>query len=513
MNRFFKANEYAIKLMKVIFILICCFLLACENKTTNVAVTLDTNAYFAIFQAEPNAKWRNVFRRNDPFSVKTVTFTTDKTTTPYTMVFVCPSSRKDKPNEVHIFYSTPADMALLEFRCKVNVEDIQRKAVFGRITGLSPATLDNPQGELFRVALSPEITITSLDAYAEMLRIGKRDFVGFIGKENANGEVSPERFYLRRTISLADTIVPQDEKIDLSGKDSVSYIENFDQSKRSSINVTGVSEGETVSSIVGFLSLNKTFLTLAESQQTNFDFFPVPLKIYDFDADDSSAHRDEFNPGEGQEITVSVSDSQGFVNRKATKFFAESKAETHNIIVPPALSAPPTFALSDYNVDLQSIRVAWEKYQDNSIGVANLYQWEFLGIAAKFLEDNKPAVVSDQTKWIVSVSPGWLRETSRSDDNFTLVLPEAFPYDEVNDDNEVVSFWRQEWGFQSSSSVDWKLGAYVADINIDEENGISDNSLPGLLVDYILNRKVSSNVKEISISHALAKGNIQSVVK
>lgn len=465
--------------LRVGAVLLCLQLLsACENKVNHTSVSVDSNAYYAVYQKDLGEAWKTVSYDNTDFGFETITFNVDGVSSPYSVVFVCPSSRVDRPHEVFIFHTTPAEIKLLDFKCRKVEEDIVQKALYGEVLGVQMASSTNPQGEMAVIGVSKDVSIGAHEAYASLVKGGSRDFVAMKGKLQGIWIGQPEVFYIKRSVNIGLSLLPFTSNVDFTGNDIGVTLRNFNEAERTTININNTNAGDVLDANIGFLSRNKTFLELAKSQQPNFSFVPVPLDEYTQPVD-GFVNAWEFYPGEGHELKIQTYNAEGKVSRQFWKLFTKSDASKNiTVNLPTALGGSTALALQNDD-DLQSIIVNWNAYSDFSVGNTGIYQWTFQGLAAPYEAGLKPTVVAEHVKWIVTVTPGWLASASRSSGNYTLLLPTNFNTLVKDFSNNLKNGWRKEWGFRASSPVDWELAAIT----------ISNGSTAEDVVNYLLNRK------------------------
>jgi len=476
-------NKTIIRAIKLVgFISLFAALAACENTVKHISMTVDTNAYYSAYQRKPADEWRPLDYGNSRYDIRTLTFNVENENTPYSLVFVCPSSRGDLPHEVYVYYSTAKEMNLIDFKCRRAAVDIITKPLYGKVLGVNTADSINTQGEFVHLGLSRDVSLNVHEAYAAIVASGQRDIVGYKGKQAIDSNIvqSPEKFIIQRGISLALTEKPQEVDVDFSGDSSTFYTKDFNPTSISTVSISGLAENEQLSAKVGFLSEKKTYLELASSKASSFSFLPVPLTNAE-DVDDASFSN--FNLGEGHELEVNVLDDEGKVSRQARKFFTESNSEVHEMRLPPVISNTPALSLQNQG-DLQQISASWKQYQtgDDELS-AKLYRWELTGIAAPYLETEKPATIVGAVKWIISITPGWLEGSSNSGGSYAMRLPTDFDTDVFGPQGDKFYVWRKEWGFRASSPVDWEMSAI----------SVSDNANSQDVVDYTLNRNFVRN--------------------
>lgn len=457
---------------------------ACENTTVQTSMTVDSNAYYSAYQRKPTDEWIALDYNNARYDITTRTFNVENDSTPYSIVFVCPSSRGDQAHEIYVYYSTAKEMNLIDFKCRRAAADIISKPLYGKILGVKTADKIDPQGELVHLGLSRDVALDVHEAYAAIVTSGSRDIVAYKGKQasDSNAVQTPETFIIQRGVSLALTIKPQEIDVDFRDGSSTFYKTSFDPALRSNVVINGLAQNENVSAKVGFLSEKKTYLALARSSSPNFSFIPVPLTAAD---DVESATRENFKAGEGHELVVNVTDADGLISRQVSKFFTESNAVNHSMFLPPAISNQPALSLVNEG-DLQQITAAWKPYETGSVEQpTRMYQWVFTGIAAPYLEGQNPRVNVGAVKWIVSITPGWLEGTSNAINNgsFAMRLPMSFDTNVLSQKGDKIYVWRKEWAFRASSPVDWELSAI----------SVSDDANSQDVVDYSLNRNFVRN--------------------
>ncbi len=466
---------------------------ACDNTVSHTSMTLDSNAYYAVYQKSPTDKWRVISYNDTRYGLKTVTFTLEDDTTPYTLVFVCPSNRGDNPHEIFVYYATAKEMDLVDFKCRRANEDIIKKPVYGKVEGVSIVDSKNSLGEIAYIALSKDVSLNAHEGYAAIVQSGRRDAVAYKGKQKENGldAIEPEEFYIERGVLLALTTNPQAVDIDFSGKKNGVYVGKFATGVSSSVEIFGLGDNESVRSKLGFLSGKKSYLELKESAATNFSFVDVPLTLA---AEDATLEESNFHPGEGHELIVDVFDENGSEIKKFTKLFTIPENKKHAIRLPTELSDKTTTKLNNVG-NLQEIVFNWKAYQSNEMA-AELYRWQFIGIAAPYNEDEKPDVDVNQVKWSVYVTKGWLDHMSETTGSYTLKLPTDFNV-VVNDSlGDPIYVWRKEWGFRESTPIEWEMGA----ITISAEGRSND------VVEYLMNRNFN---KSYSFSQANIRGSTQ----
>lgn len=469
--------------------LIVVLLSGCEqiiNAVDHEAVTVDTNAYYSVYQKTSSDSWRIMTSDNINFGLQTTTFTLGDSQSAFGVVFVCPSRRADRPHEVHVYYSTKAELELVDFNCRKSLDEIIEKPLYGAVKGVAIASSVNPDGEFVRLAMSRDVALDAWEAYAVMVRTGTRDVVGLKGKQAADGLVKSEKFLIRRKVQLAASAVPFPLDVDFSGVDFSFYTENFDENSRSIVNITGKNQGDIIQSNLAFLSRNKTVLDLVSSTEDSFSFLPIPLKKYTQTVDDF-VNRFEFNPGEGHELLVSANSStDGAVTRETSKFFTVSEAVVHEMHLPKAISDAnrPSLALVNTG-DMQRIALKWNKYQDPESGETKIYRWKVEGLAGEPLPDKKPAEDVGQVNWFITVTPGWLNSVGSTDGKYALVIPTHFENGQSDGSIDKDDYWHKEWGFKASTPVSWQMSAVSAAQNNKAED----------VIDYLLNRNIGDDLQ------------------
>jgi len=468
----------------ILLFLLIPLLLACEalsNKVDHSSVSVDTNAHYAVYQKAPTKEWIPITSNNLFFGFKTVTFTVDDEQSAYGIVFVCPSSRTDRPHEVHVYYSTKAEMSLIDFNCRKPVDEIIEKPLYGNLVGVRMGDIST-EGEYVRLALSSNVMLDAWEAYAAIVRAGTRDIVAVKGSQPVAGEIEKKDFLIRRKVQLPISDDPFKIDIDFSGS-SLSYFNKaFDSDSESTVNITGASAEDVIKANIGFLSRNKTQLNLVSSNQSSFTFLPVPLEEFTGVVNEF-VNRFEFNPGEGHELLVSVS-ADDKITREVSKFFTTSEGEVHALNLPKPISAPPLLALRQVG-GLQSLALNWRAYQDDASGITRMYRWVVDGFAAPALETKPASVAVEQVRWHINVTPGWLNTFGITSGEYTLVIPTHFegaPGNVTITDND---FWRQEWSFQTRSPVGWQMSA----ISVTRDNKAE------AVIDYLLNRNFDESLQ------------------
>lgn len=476
----------------IVLVLISLFVSACENTVSHTSVTLDSNAVYAVYRKSPSDEYRVIAHNNNRYSLKTVTFTVEKKTSPYTMLFVCPSNRGNNPHEIYIYYATAEEMNIVDFKCRRADEDIIEKPVYGKVSGVSVANSQDNIGEIARVALSNEVSLDAHEAYALIVKSGQRDAVAYKGKQSVSGLVvdKPETFYIERGKALALTTDPQVIDVDFNGGEIGVYVSEFG-SEPSSVTVQGLNEGERLTSTLGFLSEKKTYLELKASEAQSFSFTEVPLTVAD---EDVKLEESNFHPGEGHELIVTAHDSNDDEARKYTEIFTVSKDKIHNIALPSTMSNSPAATLINLG-DLQEIIVSWNSYL-NSGFTTGLYRWQFEGLAAPHQEGEAPDIEVNNVKWVVYVTPGWLKQIGGTKNSYALKLPTDFELNLKDDVGDPIYAWRKEWAFRASTVVNWELSAF----SMSEEARAND------IVEYLLNRKFD---KSFSFTQANIRNSIQ----
>jgi len=466
---------------------------ACDNTVSHSSMTLDSNAYYGVYQKSPTDKWRVISYNNKNYGLKTVTFTLEDDTTPYTLVFVCPSNRGDNPHEIYVYYATAEEMDLVDFKCRRAEEDIIKKPVYGKVVGVSIADSKNSLGEIAHITLSKDVSLNAHEAYAAIVASGRRDAVAYKGKQNENGlnAVEPEEFYIERGLSLALTTDPQVIDLNFSGEKIGVYVGKFATDFFSTVDIFGLGENESVRSKLGFLSEKKSYLQLKESTVSKFNFVDVPLTLA---KEDVTLEESNFHPGEGHELIVDVFDENGSEIKKFAKLFTVPNSKEHTIRLPAVVSDIPIVKLNKKG-ELQEIVVNWKAYQSNEMAT-ELYQWQFTGIAAPYSQDEKPDVDVNEVRWSISATKGWLERMSETTGSYTLKLPTDFEV-VVNDSlGDPIYVWRKEWGFRASTPMEWEMKAYA----------ISDEGRSNDVVEYVMNRNFN---KSFSFAQANIRGSTQ----
>jgi len=477
------------------FSMIVMWLSACEqikNAFDHSAISVDTNAYYSVYQKNSGDNWRVIVSDNVSFIFKAITFTLDDSDAGFGVVFVCPSSRADRPHEVHVYYSTKPEMELINFNCRKSLDEIIEKPIYGSVSGVQMADTANPDGEFARLAISNDVTVDAWEAYAAIVRSGTRDIVGIKGKHAGDGGVLPEKFLIRRKLQLAASAVPFSQNVDFSGVDISFYTKNFSESSRSIVNITGKNQGDIVQSNISFLSRNKTVLDMLSSSQDNFSFLPIPLDEFTETIDDF-VRTSEFNPGEGHELHVSAQSTDGSVTREVSKFFTVSEGVVHDMNLPAPIADTPLLALKEID-DMQGISLNWNKYQDVASGNTHMYRWEVEGESAAHLPDKVPTEEIGRVKWHITVTPGWLSAVGATGTNYTLVVPTHYEDGESDGVIDKDDAWRKEWGFRATTPVNWQMSAVSVTYTDEDDDDIEDNNA-GDVIDYLLNRNIDEDLQ------------------
>jgi len=488
-------NKLKIITKLLALMLIALYLSACEqikNAVDHSAISVDTNAYYSVYQKSNSDSWRPIIKDNLSFGLKTLTFNLDDADAGFGVVFVCPSSRPERPHEVHVYYSTKSEMELINFNCRKSLDDIIEKPIYGSVNGVDMGDTANPDGEFARLALSNDVALDVWEAYAAVVRTGIRDIVGVKGKHAGDGGILAEQFLIRRRVQLAASEVPHTQDVDFTGTDLSFFTKKFDENSRSVVNITGMDQGDVIQSNISFLSRNKTVLDLLSSTQDSFSFLPVPLGAFTETVDDF-INAFEFNPGEGHELLVSAQSSNGLVTREVSKFFTVSEGMVHDLNLPAAIADQPLLKLEKID-DMQRIFLTWNKYQDPASGNTRLYRWEVQGEAAVHLPDKVPAETIGRVKWHITVTPGWLNSVGATGTNYTLLVPTHYEdglSDGVIDKDDA---WRKEWGFKATTPVDWQMSVISVTQSDEDNDGIEDNNA-GNVIDYLLNRNIGENLQ------------------
>lgn len=479
-------KPYVLQKVKITWLMLVplMFVSGCEKVATKTAVSINSNAYFTVFQDATGSAWQTRLGswRNAQYRPITISFTVPNTSSPYGITFACPSTNGNKPHEVFVFYATPAEMDVIDFNCKKSQDDIVLRSIYGKVEGVNISSSENFIGEQARISLSKDVTLNAWEAYAVTLRSGARDAVGFKGEQKLGQQIDQDVFYIHRNAAFGTSSDPQRVDIDFSGDNIAVFAEPFNPANTSVVNVSGISAGEVVDASVGFLSANQSLLTLAKSDQASFSFVPVPLKLFSGSVS-NFLNKDEFNPGEGHELIVETRDIDGKPLRRASKFFTTSNATTHNIVLPQIVPAAPLVGLRNTGEAEEPV-VNWSAFSDSAAGVTQLYRWHFNGLAAEPKADQPSNVNVDEVDWTVYVTPGWLKAINGSTQNYSMVIPSEYPVfamdvDPVTNKNFVAYTWRQEWSLKASSALDWEYTA----ITVGEKFSAKD------VIDYILNRQ------------------------
>ena len=463
----------------VILLLSVFFLVACEKVTQKSAVSINSSAYYTAFQDSVSTDWQTRLNGqvNTGYRPISISFTVENKDAPFSVGFACPSAKGTKPHEVFIFYATPAEMDTVNFNCKRAIDDIALRPLYGKISGVSLPTLVSPQGEKAVLSFSREKTIEGWEAYASMERTGVRDLVAYKRDQFEPEPWKHKTFYLKRKAALEIDEKPEYILADFDGSEIAAYIKDFDLNAISTVNLGGVGAGDVIESRVGFLSDNNSYLPLITSNATSFNFLPAPLKLYTGSLP-GFTNQDEFNPGEGHEMQISVlgpTDQQPI--RTAYKFFSESNNVTHDLVIPKAVDVQPVVGSANVK-EFQQLILNWGAYNDVNAEKTQLYRWHFKGSAAAPHKDYPTSVNTGEVEWIVHVTPGWIKSVSGSNSNYSLILPTDLDVNVKNTKGEAVYTWRQEWSFEPSSSLDWEFAAIVVNDKFSAED----------VVEYYLNK-------------------------
>ena len=477
-------------MMRLSFILpFILLLVACEKViVSRTGVSVDTNAFYTAYQKDPTSSWKQINYNNDTFILETVSFTVEEENDPYAVVFVCPSKRRDLPNDVFVYYATAAEMSLVDFRCRKPSDEISTRPVYGKIGGVKSASLSNPhnpQGELVHMALSSTVSLVTLEAYAANIAIGRRDAVAYKGKQSATGNFveQPDTFFIARGFTAG--LFSDSQKADLGfGESFTGYTAPFKPESLSTVQLTGQSETDDVSTELNFLSSRKSLLNLVKTNQPTFSFMPIPLDKFTGADIGGFFNQNEFNPGEGHELHASVMSSAGKVEREVRKFFTLSDAQSHTINLPKKIDFTPALSLVN-NGKYQFINTSWSEYNDSASGKTELYRWIFEGASAKLAGGAKSAVGVTKVRWSVYITPGWMSKVSRTPGSFSLTLPTKYETDVtfVVRDEKRENVWSDDWSFQENTPVDWELTAFTA----------SEKASAGDVIEYLQNRNFAEN--------------------
>ena len=470
---------------RLILVLFAVMLAACdflENKVNHTAVSVDTNAFYSVYQKKPSDSWR-VLTENNIKGLETITFTVADKNTAFGVIFVCPSKQGDRAHEVHVYYATKAEMERLNFFCLISIDEIIMKPMYGGVNGVTMADINNASGDVVRLAFSKDQSLDVWEAYATLVRSGTRDIVGIRGKSIGEGIISPERFLIRRQFPLAANTEASNLDVDFSGRDSSYYTAAFDPNTASTVNIIGAKNEDSISAKIGFLSRSQTLLKLDESSSDSFTFLPVPLQEFT-EIVDEFYNPFEFNPGEGHELVVTAKAADGLVSREVTKLFTLSDNVTHNVQLPEPVQNFPQLALNK-NGDVQNLVIKWNAHNDAASGQTRVYRWIVQGQAADYITDKVPENIVDDVKWHITVTPGWLNAIGARNE-YTLVIPTHFENGLSNVENiKVKNSWRKEWSFKVSSEVQWEMSAIA----------VADENKADAVIEYLLNRNFENDIQ------------------
>ena len=469
----------------------------CEkvNVVERVGVSVDTNAYYTAYRKNPLDPWEQINFNNADFTLETLTFTVEELSDPYSVVFVCPSSKRDLPHEVFVYHATAAEMTLLDFKCRKSASEIKQRALYGTIGGVNVATLSNRQGELVHMSLSATTTTNALEAFAAEVPIGARDVIAVKGLQSQTDNIieAANEFYIRREVVSA--LTEKSQKVDIGfGEDYGGFWAVFDQAKKSHVTITGKKDTDNISAKVGFLSRNKSLLTLAQSNQTEFDFVPVPLAEYT-GLFDGFPGKNEFQPNEGHELSAIVASPSGQTERAVRKFFTQSDRLTHVISLPKEIDSAPTLSLINSD-KFETINTTWSEYKDPDSGETQLYRWIFKGETAEMPTDVEREVEVSSLNWHVHVTPGWINRLARTSGKYSLVLPVKYPAF-AQSGGKSVNVWSDDWSFKIGTPIDWELTAFTT----------SKTGNPGVMIDYMLNRNI---VEDYSFTESFLRSTVSS---
>ncbi len=474
---------------QIVFLLFAVFYLsACDTPVTErVGVSVDTNAYYTAFQKSPTTPWTQINYNNAAYEPETLSFTVEELTDSYAAVFVCPSTRRDVSHKVYSYYATAAEMTLLDFTCKKPPGDILQSAMHGTISGVSLATLSNPRGELVHLALSSTQSLVALEAFAAEVPIGKRDVVAMKGLQKIGENIidTPTQFAIFRGFA---SLTEKSQRADFGFSRSIAgYAADFNTADEATVTIIGTSANDTLLTEVSFLSRNKSLLNLVSTNQISWKFLPVPLDALTNADLGGFFNINEFQPGEGHELSAIVMTSDGKADREVRKFFTVSET-SHTLNIPKKIDSSPTLLLNSVD-QLQSIDAAWLEYKDSTSGKTQLYRWTFEGTAGKLTGDDAPDVEITKLQWFVHATPGWLNNATRTVGAYSFSLP--VKYDSVVVSNgKKIDVWSDAWSFQSGTPINWEFTAFTTD-----ENGSS-----GAIIEYLLNRNFVENYR-ISQAH------------
>jgi len=459
----------------VVLVLAGCQNLLNDDAEDRSTVTVDSNAYYAVFKKSEHDEWRIMRADNTGFAPKTMTMTVSKSA-PYGAVFVCPAQRAGEKTEVHIYYATSTEMRFLDFSCRKALDDTVDLPVYGDLKGIETADYEHPTGDVVRLALSDEVTFDAWESYAANVRLGKRDFIGVKGLYESN-VFKPKSLLVRRNIVVsAKTGV-----VNLDFAQDNDDLTAFSEASRSMVNIEGLQAEEQLEADVSFISLNKTSFSLEKSINPSFDFLPMPLEKITTN-NSSFIASDKFHPSEGHVLSVLVKSQEGLVARQSLKLFTESNGEAHDLYLPKNITTSPLL-LSKITNELQEMVLQWERYQDEKQGAARLYQWKIAGVSAEFLEDKEPAFISNDLEWHVTVTHEWLTVIGADKESIILSLPTYFEIGDKQGEITEHDYWRREWSFRPDTSTSWEMSVATA----------SAESTTESLVDYLTNKNVTDD--------------------
>ncbi len=388
-------------------------------------LNIQSNAYFMAFQnGGPEAPWEVRVRDNSDYNPLTRGVSVDNNSRRFGLLFACPSQQEGDPHRVTLYLGVAGEIRMLRHTCRKAEQERTVQRIYGSVRGVAENRLDAPSSEMAVVALDADVSMVAYEGYAAKTFLRSRDVLAFKGELDArNNQIAPQRFY-RELSTASGELVRIDIDFDDAGRTADVVGTALGQ-----VSIVGRKTGESLHSLLGFISEKGTFLPLVESREANFGYRAVPRR---------GKNGGLFiNEGEGHRLRVEVN-AEAVPTRRVVVFFREQ--HDVEVTVPQAPAGQPGYDISVRTSGKRlEVTARLPSYDDANYGAGTLYRLRFLGDAS---EAGLPL------EWTVYLTQQWLG----SDSSLSLRLPFL----------EGLEGWRTGWEFKAASRVESFLSTFAS---------------------------------------------------